>query len=47
MTEEESLNGNLNAKSDVYIPKIYREKLDKVLKDPNVKNMKLSNSLCK
>ena len=42
MTEEESLNGNLNAKSDVYIPKIYREKLDKVLKDPNVKNIAIT-----
>lgn len=35
-------NGDLNAVSDAYVPKIYREKLDQVLADIDIKNVAIT-----
>ena len=31
--------GNLNARDDAYVPKVYSEKLDELIDDPDVKNI--------
>ena len=35
-------NGNLNARSDVHVPTVYKDKLDYVLKDSNIKNIAIT-----
>ena len=35
-------NGNLNARSDVHIPTVYKDKLDHVLEDSNIKNIAIT-----
>lgn len=35
-------NGNLNARSDVHVPMVYKDKLDHVLEDPNIKNIAIT-----
>ena len=35
-------NGNLNARSDVHVPTVYKDKLDHVLKDSNIKNIAIT-----
>lgn len=34
-----SVSGNLNAKDNVYVPKVYSEKLDELIEDPNTNNI--------
>ena len=31
--------GNLNARGDAYVPKVYSERLDELIDDPDVKNI--------
>ncbi|MCL5443255.1 hypothetical protein M3M44_02845 [Lactobacillus johnsonii] len=33
------MSGNLNAKDNVYVPKVYSEKLDELIEDPNTNNI--------
>lgn len=35
-------NGNLNARSDVHVPTVYKDKLDHVLEDSNIKNIAIT-----
>lgn len=37
-----SVSGNLNAKDNVYVPKVYSEKLDELIEDPNTNNIAIT-----
>ena len=34
-----SVSGNLNAKDNVYVPKVYSKKLDELIEDKNTNNI--------
>lgn len=42
IVSDNNQNGNLNARSDVHVPTVYKDKLDYVLKDSNIKNIAIT-----
>ena len=42
IVSDNNQNGNLNARSDVHVPTVYKDKLDHVLKDSNIKNIAIT-----